>query len=78
MALTDTECKKSQPRDKQYRLSDSNGLSLRIDPNGNWTATTFLIANRNINMLLSSTEGGVRISLIFGTVQFKPDSLMKL
>lgn len=22
MALTDTECKKSQPRDKQYRLSD--------------------------------------------------------
>ena len=35
MALTDTECKKSQPRDKQYRLSDSNGLSLRIDPNGN-------------------------------------------
>ncbi len=34
MALTDTECKKAQSRDKQYRLSDSNGLSLRIDPNG--------------------------------------------
>ena len=34
MALTDTECKKAQPLAKQYRLTDSNGLSLRIDPNG--------------------------------------------
>lgn len=34
MALTDTECRKAQPKDKQYRLSDINGLSLRIDPNG--------------------------------------------
>lgn len=34
MALTDTECRKAQPKDRQYRLSDINGLSLRIDPNG--------------------------------------------
>lgn len=34
MALTDTECKKAQAKEKQYRLSDNNGLSLRIDPNG--------------------------------------------
>ncbi|WP_349928919.1 tyrosine-type recombinase/integrase [Acinetobacter sp. A1-4-2] len=34
MALTDIECKKAQPRDKQYRLSDSNGLSLQVNPNG--------------------------------------------
>jgi len=27
-------CKKAQPQEKQYRLSDTNGLSLRIDPNG--------------------------------------------
>lgn len=34
MALTDIECKKAQPHDKQYRLSDSNGLSLQVNPNG--------------------------------------------
>ncbi len=28
MSLTDAECKKAQPKDKQYRLSDSHGLSL--------------------------------------------------
>lgn len=34
MSLTDVMCKKAQPQEKQYRLSDTNGLSLRIDPNG--------------------------------------------
>ncbi|WP_314295957.1 tyrosine-type recombinase/integrase [Acinetobacter schindleri] len=34
MSLTDVQCKKALPQEKQYRLSDSNGLSLRIDPNG--------------------------------------------
>lgn len=34
MSLTDALCKKALPKEKQYRLSDSNGLSLRIDPNG--------------------------------------------
>lgn len=34
MALTDTQGKKSQLRDKPFHLSDSNALSLRIDPNG--------------------------------------------
>ncbi|WP_151961366.1 tyrosine-type recombinase/integrase [Acinetobacter bereziniae] len=34
MALTDVECKKALPKEKQYRLSDSNGLSLIIDPKG--------------------------------------------
>lgn len=34
MALTDIECKKSIPQDKQYRLSDTHGLSLIINPNG--------------------------------------------
>ena len=34
MTLTDVMCKKAQPQEKQYRLSDTNGLSLRIDPNG--------------------------------------------
>ena len=34
MSLTDVLCKKSLPQEKQYRLSDINGLSLRIDPNG--------------------------------------------
>ena len=34
MSLTDVLCKKALPKEKQYRLSDSNGLSLRIDPNG--------------------------------------------
>ncbi|UOH74395.1 tyrosine-type recombinase/integrase [Acinetobacter schindleri] len=34
MSLTDVLCKKALPKEKQYRLSDVNGLSLRIDPNG--------------------------------------------
>ena len=37
---------------------------------------TFLVAACNINMLLSSTNGGIRISLIFGAVQ--PKSLIRL
>ncbi len=34
MALTDTKIKQSQPRDKPYRLSDSEGLYIEIQPNG--------------------------------------------
>lgn len=34
MALTDIECKRAQAKDKPYRLSDSNGLSLQVNING--------------------------------------------
>ncbi|MBB6364653.1 tyrosine-type recombinase/integrase [Acinetobacter lwoffii] len=34
MPLTDTECRKAQPKEKQYRLSDSHGLSLIITTKG--------------------------------------------
>ena len=34
MSLTDVLCKKALPQEKQYRISDINGLSLRVDPNG--------------------------------------------
>ncbi len=34
MPLTDTECRKAQPKDKQYRLSDSHGLFLIITTKG--------------------------------------------
>jgi len=34
MSLTDTECRKAQPKDKQYRLSDLHGLSLIITTKG--------------------------------------------
>lgn len=34
MQLTDTECRKAQPKDKQYRLSDLHGLSLIITTKG--------------------------------------------
>lgn len=34
MKLTDTECRKAQPKEKRYRLSDENGLSLLITPSG--------------------------------------------
>lgn len=34
MALTELQCKKAEARVKQYRMSDINGLSLIIDPNG--------------------------------------------
>ena len=32
--LTDTEIKKAKPKEKEYILCDSHGLSLRIKPNG--------------------------------------------
>ncbi len=32
--LSDTEIKKAKPKDKEYNLSDGNGLSLRIKPSG--------------------------------------------
>lgn len=34
MALTELQCRKAEAKEKQYRLSDANGLSLIIDPNG--------------------------------------------
>lgn len=34
MALTEMQCKKADVKVKQYRLSDTNGLSLVVDPNG--------------------------------------------
>ncbi|WP_336041441.1 tyrosine-type recombinase/integrase [Acinetobacter dispersus] len=34
MKLTDTECRKAQPKEKRYRLSDENGLSLLVTPSG--------------------------------------------
>lgn len=32
--LTDTQIRKAKPREKLYRLSDGNGLSIEIKPNG--------------------------------------------
>ncbi|ATO18468.1 integrase [Acinetobacter sp. LoGeW2-3] len=34
MKLTDAECRKAQPKEKRYRLSDENGLSLLVTPVG--------------------------------------------
>ena len=34
MSLTDAECRKAQPKDTQYRLSDSHGLLLIITTKG--------------------------------------------
>ncbi|MEN3110142.1 Arm DNA-binding domain-containing protein [Uliginosibacterium paludis] len=34
MPLTDLQAKKSMPKDKPYRLADSAGLYLEIQPNG--------------------------------------------
>lgn len=32
--LTDTQCRTSKPKDKPYKLTDSNGLYLEVKPNG--------------------------------------------
>ena len=32
--LTDTEIRKAKPKEKEYPLSDGNGLILRVNPNG--------------------------------------------
>ena len=39
--LTNTEVKQAKPKDKIYKLSDGNGLQLRIMPNGSkqWLET---------------------------------------
>jgi hypothetical protein len=34
MPLTDTVCKASKPKDKDYKLTDANGLYLHVMPNG--------------------------------------------
>lgn len=34
MPLTDTECRKAEPRDKPYRLADAGGMYLEIMPTG--------------------------------------------
>ncbi|EPG37061.1 Arm DNA-binding domain-containing protein [Acinetobacter colistiniresistens] len=34
MKLTDIECRKAQSKEKRYRLSDENGLSLLVTPSG--------------------------------------------
>lgn len=34
MALTDTACKNAKPKEKVYKLGDSEGLFLLIKPNG--------------------------------------------
>lgn len=62
MALTDTECKKAQPKDKQYRLSDLNGLSLKIDPNGNkyWTIRFTVNGQRKSKALGQYPELGLK------------------
>ena len=33
-SLTDTQIKKAKPKEKEYSLSDGQGLSLRVKPNG--------------------------------------------
>ena len=67
MALTDTECRKAQPKDKQYRLSDINGLSLRIDPNGKKYVFPPFIPNENHSVyilnLAWNEPGRLRLSL---------------
>ncbi|MDP1606059.1 MAG: Arm DNA-binding domain-containing protein [Rhodocyclaceae bacterium] len=32
--LNDTQCRNAKPKDKPYKLKDSNGLYLEIKPNG--------------------------------------------
>jgi hypothetical protein len=32
--LTDTEVKKTKPKEREYNLADGNGLYLRVKPNG--------------------------------------------
>ena len=34
MPLTDPTCKNAKPKDKPYKLSDSKGMFLLVNPNG--------------------------------------------
>lgn len=64
MSLTDVLCKKALLQEKQYRLSDINGLSLRIDPNGKkyWNVRVTVHGERKSESLGSYPD----VSLIKG------------
>ena len=51
--LTDTQIKKAKPKEKVYRLSDGNGLSIEIKPNGSkiWRFRYFRPLTKKANTL---------------------------
>ena len=51
--LTDTQIRKAKPREKLYRLSDGNGLSIEIKPNGSkiWRFRYFRPISKKANTL---------------------------
>ncbi|WP_257223732.1 MULTISPECIES: Arm DNA-binding domain-containing protein [unclassified Acinetobacter] len=59
MKLTDTECRKAQPQDKRYRLSDENGLSLLVTPAGQkyWNVRYTVHGERNSESFSLYPEG---------------------
>lgn len=53
MKLTDIECRKAQPKEKRYRLSDENGLSLLVTPSGQkyWNIRFTILGERKSESL---------------------------
>ncbi len=47
--LTNTEVERSKPKEKEYSLSDGNGLTLRIKPNGSkpWLFNYIIRSRKN-------------------------------
>lgn len=62
MALTDIQCKKAQSQDKQYKLTDGQGLSLLIHPNGSkyWVLRYMLDGKHKTKSLGGYPELGVK------------------
>ncbi len=50
--LTNTEVDKAKPKTKEYSLSDGDGLSLRIKPNGSKLWLSIIITRQPKNALM--------------------------
>jgi integrase len=64
MALTELQCKKAEAKEKQYRLSDSNGLSLIVDPNGQkyWSVRFTINGSRKSKALGKYPEVSLKLA----------------
>lgn len=62
MSITDIQCRRAQPQDKQYKLTDGQGLSLLVHPNGSkyWVLRYMLVGKHKTKSLGSYPELSVK------------------
>ncbi len=80
MKLTDTECRKAQPKEKRYRLSDENGLSLLVTPSGQkyWNIRFTVIGERKSESSVRNQPTELSKDLLIFTNQAESFSIADL